>query len=185
MTDDLVELGTCGPIKPRLIVDQREKTPLVFKRLPSTVGLLVTGDYSIAGAESLFAVERKALRDLLACSTGRERERFERGLQRLRGYQFRRLLVIGADWQGLTKTAWHFVLGAEMRFDVPVVWTPNADQAATQVERWAMWFARENVATARNIVRASQEQAGNGISDSSDGSSAPTRAACSKEGMPA
>lgn len=145
--------------KPIIVVDRREKKPLKFPRLESVTGLLPTGDYSICGAEHLFCIERKTTNDLTACSTGRERQRFERALQRLRAYPFRRLLVIGLDAH-ITKTAWHFVLEAEIKFDVPVVWLPNPDQAATQVERWAMWFARQLVRDYQCLVDASRPTAG-------------------------
>ncbi len=45
---------------------------------------LTLGDYSILGFENKVAVERKSLADLVGC-LGRDRERFERELQRARG----------------------------------------------------------------------------------------------------
>ncbi|MGO9479442.1 MAG: RCC1 domain-containing protein [Limisphaerales bacterium] len=44
-----------------IIVDTREQTPLVFKHLPARPGPLTTGDYSFAGAEELFSIERKSI----------------------------------------------------------------------------------------------------------------------------
>jgi DNA excision repair protein ERCC-4 len=67
--------------------------------LKTQSGTLVTGDYSIAGLESLFAVERKSISDLVGCCVGQGRERFERELHRLRGFRFRRLLIIGSEAQ--------------------------------------------------------------------------------------
>ncbi|HAB17515.1 MAG TPA: hypothetical protein PLX89_07505 [Verrucomicrobiota bacterium] len=52
--------------RPQIIVDSREQCPLVFRNLPSAVGTLITGDYSFAGAEELFAIERKSIADLVA-----------------------------------------------------------------------------------------------------------------------
>lgn len=68
-----------------VIVDSREQTPFSFRheRYAATVevGALTVGDYSLAGLEDKVAVERKSLPDLVLC-LGRERERFERELQR-------------------------------------------------------------------------------------------------------
>ena len=70
----------------RLIVDSREQSPFSFKGpryedVTVEVGTLTVGDYSLAGLTDKVAVERKSLPDLVAC-LGRERERFERELQR-------------------------------------------------------------------------------------------------------
>jgi hypothetical protein len=70
----------------RLIVDNREQCPFAFlhEKYAGTIveaGALDTGDYSLAGLADRVAVERKSLSDLVAC-LGRERERFERELQR-------------------------------------------------------------------------------------------------------
>src|SRR5262245_1280621 len=82
-------------IRPTIVTDTREQTPLRFTQFPTVRGTLDTGDYSIAGAESLFAVERKSIEDLVACCMGDNRDRFERELHRLRGYPFARLLIVG------------------------------------------------------------------------------------------
>src|SRR5688572_3365613 len=81
---------------PTVIIDTREQLPLSFPTLPTVRGALQSGDYSIVGAEELFAVERKTVSDLIGCCTG-GRERFEQELHRLRGYRFKRLLVIESE----------------------------------------------------------------------------------------
>ena len=83
-------------IRPTIIIDSREKTPLVFN-CPSVVRGLYSGDYSFVGAEHSFAVERKTLDDLAASCTFDRREVFERELLRLRGCRFKRLLIIGLE----------------------------------------------------------------------------------------
>ena len=82
-----------GPV---IVVDTREQDPLPIAGLAHMRGTLVSGDYSILGAEELFAVERKSVADLVACCTGDNRARFERELHRLRGFEFARLLVVGS-----------------------------------------------------------------------------------------
>src|SRR5688572_25097121 len=66
----------CEPSEFTIIIDSREQNPLTFTRLSSIRGTLQSGDYSIAGLEHLFAIERKSLDDL-AMSVTSERERFE------------------------------------------------------------------------------------------------------------
>jgi hypothetical protein len=70
----------------KIIVDSREQAPFTFahEKYAGTLveaGTLDTGDYSLAGLTDRVAVERKSLPDLVGC-LGRERERFEREMQR-------------------------------------------------------------------------------------------------------
>ena len=133
------------PTTPTIIIDSREKTSLAFE-FPTVVGGLYTGDYSLVGAEHLFAVERKTLDDLAASCAGSRREVFEHELGRLRGYRFRRLLIIGTEADiyahnyrsNITPNALlGSVLSFEVRYDIPLVWEPDVQAAARLVERWA------------------------------------------------
>ncbi len=81
---------------PTLIIDTREQQPLVFTQ-PSVRGTLTSGDYSLVGAETLFAIERKSIPDLTSCCCGDNRQRFERELQRLRLYRSRELTRVCSD----------------------------------------------------------------------------------------
>ncbi|MCL2122657.1 MAG: hypothetical protein FWH34_01060 [Desulfovibrionaceae bacterium] len=70
----------------RILIDSREQQPFTFQHeryfgVETEAGTLSVGDYSLAGLTDKVAVERKTLDDLLACLS-RERERFERELQR-------------------------------------------------------------------------------------------------------
>jgi hypothetical protein len=88
-------LAKLADLCPVIVVDSREQSPLTFTRLQSVRGTLYSGDYSILGLEESFAVERKSLDDIAnCCSTGRDR--FVHELHRLRGYQFKRLLIVGS-----------------------------------------------------------------------------------------
>ena len=62
----------------------REQTPFDLAPMQTKAGTLNVGDYSIAGLESVVAIERKSLPDLVACC-GRERERFQRNRRLHRG----------------------------------------------------------------------------------------------------
>lgn len=115
-------------IAPTIIIDSREQTPWRFENLPSARGALSTGDYSILGLESLIALERKSLDDLLGC-VGRERDRFRAELQRMKAYPYR-ALVIEASAADLDRGEWRsklqpaHVLGAlsawTMQFALPI-----------------------------------------------------------------
>jgi DNA excision repair protein ERCC-4 len=146
-----VTAGKKSDVHCQIIIDSREQTPLEFTRLPSIRGTLQSGDYSVAGLEHLFAVERKSLDDL-AMSVTTERERFERELHRLRGFHFKRLLIVGTreDIENHTyrsKAKPNAILASlsafECRYDIPVVFAANAVSAAQSIESWAYWFARE------------------------------------------
>lgn len=86
------------------IIDTREQRPLDLSPMNVSRGTLATGDYSIVGLEHLIAIERKSLADLLGCIGG-ERERFEKEIQRLLGYQTR-ALVVEASWAEIEAGEW-------------------------------------------------------------------------------
>ncbi len=135
----------------KIIIDTREQTPLIFTRYESERGTLQSGDYSISGLTHKFAVERKSIDDLVQSVT-RERERFERELHRLRGYDFKRLLIIGTEDEIINrhyhskvnpKSILHSVNAFEVRYDIPIIWAKNATIGARYIEKWAYWYARE------------------------------------------
>lgn len=86
------------------IVDTREQAPLNLTPLAVEIGTLPTGDYSIRGMEHLVAIERKSLPDLLGC-IGRDRDRFDREVQRLLAYPTR-ALVVEATWAQIEMGSW-------------------------------------------------------------------------------
>lgn len=148
-------------IRPVAVIDTREQAPLVFTRLPAQRGTLQSGDYSFVGGENLFAVERKSVADLVGCCMGEARERFFRELHRLRGFRFRRLLVVGTAQEIATgqyrsairpRSVLATLSTIEARFDVPVVFQPDPAAAARQVEDWVWWYAREIVLSANELL---------------------------------
>ena len=168
----LRSLGDLADRVPVLMIDTREQTPLVPTRLPCERGTLQSGDYSIKGVEYLFAIERKSIADLVACcksgtkAAEGERERFERELHRLRGYRFKRLLIVGTvreieagAYRSEMKPAavMHTLKAFVVRYDIQTVFCPTAEQAARQVEDWAYWFAREIVSEADDLLRGSKK----------------------------
>ena len=89
--------ATLKPEAVTAIIDTREQMPLDLSPLQTVTGTLDTGDYSIVGLEHVVRVERKSLADLVACA-GRERDRFDREVQRLLAFQVR-VLVVESTWQ--------------------------------------------------------------------------------------
>ncbi len=158
----LRHLGDLADARPCVIVDTREQDPLPIARLPVMRAGLLTGDYSVAGLEALFAVERKSIADLVSCCAASNRERFENELHRLRGFRFRRLLIIGSRAEieaGAYRSSIRpaAVLGTlaafEARYDCPVVFEPDPEAAARRVESWAWYAAREAVETVNAMLR--------------------------------
>jgi DNA excision repair protein ERCC-4 len=161
----LRSLGKLADVRPAIVVDTREQAPLTFTRLAAERGTLQTGDYSFRGGEELFSIERKSIVDLVGCCVGENRERFFRELHRLRGYAFKRLLIVGTreeitagDYRSnvAPKAVLATLAALEVRFDVPVVFAPTADAAALLIEGWAYWFAREIVMQANELARGSK-----------------------------
>lgn len=155
-------------VEPVIVIDSREQNPLMFSKLAKVAGTLMTGDYSILGLEELFSVERKSIDDLVNCCCTGNRDRFARELHRLRGFRFKRLLVVGSEEailaaryrSNIKPQAVIATLGAfEIRYDVPVVFKPTPQEAAAQIERWAHWFSREVRLAATNLSRSAKEVA--------------------------
>ncbi len=158
----LRSLGDLADLRPTVVVDTREQQPLPIARLNVVAGTLTTGDYSFAGGEHLFSVERKSIADLTACCRAPSRARFERELLRLRGYHFKRLLIVGTreDIEGhayrsnVSPQATLASLAAfEVRYDVPVVFEPTPEAAAARVECWVWWAAREMIVNVNAVRR--------------------------------
>lgn len=127
-----------------VLVDQREKLPYTFDSLPpkrrwachrlivtTVTTTLATGDYTIAGLEGRFAIERKSLEDLYG-TVGQHRERFEAELERLDAMQFSAVVV-----EATVAEAWH---PARHRPDWISRLSPRALEAS--VVAWAIRFPR-------------------------------------------
>lgn len=110
------------------IVDSREQLPLDLGPLRTEVGTLQTGDYSIKGLEHLVCIERKSLDDLLGCC-GRDRERFERELQRMLAYPVR-LLLVESTWPEIELGQWRSKLTSSQVMGSLIGWTAQGIQLA-------------------------------------------------------
>lgn len=96
--------ATLAPESVTAMIDTREQTPLDLSPLRTEPATLDTGDYSARGLEQVIRVERKSLGDLVAC-VGRERERFDREVQRLLAYPVR-ILLVESTWTDIEAGNW-------------------------------------------------------------------------------
>ena len=154
-------------IRPIILIDSREQRPLHFKLYQTETATLTTGDYSVLGLQSSFSIERKSISDLIGSLTY-GRDRFTRELERLRGYEFRRLLIIGTrqqiqnhDYRSRATPA--AILGSlntfEVRYSIPVVFVESRSKAVEQVEIWARYYFAEQIKHAQNIIALTDPQA--------------------------
>jgi ERCC4-type nuclease len=125
---------------------------------------LATGDYSVKGLEHIVAIERKSLNDLLGC-IGRERERFDREVQRMLAYPCR-ALVIEADWYEIETGEWRgeitpaqalSSLLSWMMQGIPVLMAGDHDRAGRYVARMLLLAARRRWRENRGILAVLDE----------------------------
>lgn len=141
------------------IIDTREQLPLDLTPLHVTSGTLATGDYSVVGLEHLIAIERKGAEDMLAC-IGRERERFDREIQRLLAYPVR-AIVVEAGWQFFERGEWrgnvtpNQAIGSLLGWitaGVPIVMAYDHERAGRFVSRMLFTTARRRWREARALI---------------------------------
>ncbi|WP_437648320.1 ERCC4 domain-containing protein [Sorangium sp. So ce362] len=121
-----------------IIVDTREQRPWTFGdayRLERVA--LPAGDYSIAGFESVVAIERKSLDDFVHSVTW-ERGRFLRECERLRSYELKTILVeagVPDVWahRYRSKTTPQAVIASALAiqqdYDITTTWAGSRDSA--------------------------------------------------------
>jgi DNA excision repair protein ERCC-4 len=181
---------TVSKLPLRIVVDSREQAPFTFAGFAAVVEVagLEAGDYSLAGFERRVSIERKSLPDLVAC-LGVERDRFQRELARLRGFDaaciiveqpqsvlrlghFRSRMDAGAAWQSC--------LALSMRFRVPFFWAENRADAERICFDCLRHFARDRwreltaLNPAARIAPDATERRGPGVGMDRDGN-APER----------
>ncbi len=141
------------------VIDTREQCPLDLSPLRTVPGTLSTGDYSVQGLESLVAIERKSLSDLLAC-IGVDRDRFDREVQRLLAYPVR-AIVIEASWGDLEQGEWRSqvtpaaAIGSVLGWiaqGVPVIMAGDHERAGRYVSRLLYTAARRRWREARAMA---------------------------------
>jgi len=142
-----------APLVLNIVCDSREQLPFAFAGYPVevTTETLEAGDYSLAGFTRRIAIERKALSDLVNCLGG-ERERFERELARLRGYDFAAVVIESPSeilQQGRyigkldARAAWQSVLAFSMRHRIPFMFCRDRADAEQTTYDLLRHFARD------------------------------------------
>ena len=141
------------------IVDSREQAPFDLAPLQMVEGSLTTGDYSFRGGEAICRIERKSIDDLVACC-GRERERFEREIERLLAFPCRALVVEGS-WPDIERGEWRSQITARavaqsllswISLGLPVLLPGDRERAADCTARIIYLCARRTYRTARAMV---------------------------------
>jgi ERCC4-type nuclease len=156
--DDHSLLRSAGIPKPVVLVDTREQQPLpLFAKHRNWIAgerrvALKTGDYSIEGMESLLALERKNLADLVDC-TVTSRARFLSCCSRLARFRWKAILI-EASYEDI-KRGWdtdeiqsdvhpNSVCGLldaiKAKFGIPILLTSRHRELAT--ERAASWLSK-------------------------------------------
>ena len=96
--------ATLPPSAVTALIDTREQMPLDLSPLRTAPAALATGDYTVAGLEHVVVIERKSLPDLIGV-VGRERERFDREVQRMLAFPVR-ILLIESTWPEIEAGGW-------------------------------------------------------------------------------
>lgn len=142
-----------------VLVDTREKEKNYYKLeyapgkvLKHETATLYTGDYTIKGLENHVAIERKSLDDLMGC-IGQHRERFQKEVDRLRGFEVK-ALVVETDWQTIAEGRYRSrvkssaALGSLMGWiaqGIPVIMADNHERAGIFVARILYVTARRRL----------------------------------------
>jgi len=152
------------PAQLTVVIDTREQLPWSFP-MSTTTGTLEAGDYSISGCENLIAVERKSLDDLVGCC-GRERERFQRELNRLRGYQSK-AVIVEAGWRDLEAGEWRSQVSSKsvvasvlswMTDGIPFILAGDRKQAEVYAARFLFLAARKRYRELRGFLSEFSEK---------------------------
>lgn len=144
----------------KVIVDTREQQPWSFEGQPGITTIrrkLDAGDYSVEGLENRVAIERKSLNDWVN-TVMRSRTRFYKELDRLRGYDFR-CVIIEASVESIwnedyrSRVPWRAVMGfiAEVTVaqSVPVYMSGSRPEAQLHAAA-LLWMAQKKI-SARNV----------------------------------
>jgi len=151
-----------------IIIDTRERNPLVFQRYKSERATMATADYTARGLESTLVIERKSTEDLVGSLLHDNRDRFMRELQRMKAYPLRRLIIEGTRQQienheyrsaALPQAILGSLAAIEIRFNIPVVFAGSRDHAAALVEQWCFYALREHIQQAERILKLTQPTA--------------------------
>jgi ERCC4-type nuclease len=137
-----------------ITIDSREPAHTAWAFSPECIvtrKALPTGDYAPTGFEDRFAIERKAIGDLVACCTW-ERERFVRELERFAPFEFK-CIIVEASIEDVARRNYRAnvhpaaVVGSVLAFHidhgVPTIWAGTPGVAARIAERMMRRFVEK------------------------------------------
>jgi len=128
------------------IIDTREQTPLDLEKhgVKSVRGTLAHGDYSLIYPDlrRYLSIERKSLSDFIGCITS-ERDRFDKELLALRGYQYRFVVcefrlsdILAHNYRSkVSEDAVFGSLGRWIGYGIPFLFADNAECASYLVAK--------------------------------------------------
>jgi ERCC4-type nuclease len=141
--------------KPVVVIDTREQMPFTFAAHPNWIAgtasrKLDVGDYTVNGMESILALERKTLTDLLTTLT-RDRARFFRHCARLAKLKYRALLVeasyeeVKSHYDDFSSMAHPNAISGsldalEAKFGIPIIYASSHRPLAE--EKAASWLSK-------------------------------------------
>ncbi|MFN7877473.1 MAG: ERCC4 domain-containing protein [Pirellula sp.] len=144
-----------------VVIDTREQDPWDMEPCRVVIDGLSVADYSVRGLESVVAIERKSLADFVGCC-GSERERFQRELDRLRGWSVS-AVVIEASWGDFELGQWRSKLTSKQVMASFCSWISQGHRlilgrdhatAATIARGILFYAARYRLREAAEIVNA-------------------------------
>jgi ERCC4-type nuclease len=150
-----------------VVIDPREQLAYDPAPMRTVAGTLAAGDYSIEHLEHRIAVERKSLPDFISCC-GPERERFERELQRLLGYETR-AVVVEASWADLERGDWRSKMqpaavvasvASWVGWGIPIILAGNRASGQSATMKILYYAARRHWRIARGLAAGCLEAAG-------------------------
>lgn len=134
----------------KILIDSREQQPYQFS-IPSEIGTLQIGDYSIQNLENFISIERKELNDLIGCLT-KGRARFERELFKSKKLEYFALVIeaslsdiANGDYRSRTnpKSVIQSLLTFSIRYRLPIFFCENRLYGQRITESLLCKFARE------------------------------------------
>jgi len=179
-------------LTPTVVIDTRE--PEVgsweeYFETPVVRMTLSTGDFSLVACESMVAVERKTVDDLVSCFCG-SRERFVRELQRFQAIPARWIICEGSyeallrgDYHSRMnpKSAWESAVALMTRYRIPLLMAGDTRTAAHLCQSLLLRWFREHQRVLNEARKAAKRLERQAVSTAS-GNATPGRSASVQAG---
>ncbi len=152
-----------------IIRDTREQLPYSFAgKIPYVDKGLKSGDYSIVGFEDKFVVERKSMADLYSTLGSQDgRRRFNNMLDRIKGYDFKALVIEGSEEEVLTPQLSYSnihpnsVYGSLVSFEIKHnihVYCASRKAIQIRIINWAVKYWQENTEKSKSGAKSAKKR---------------------------